>query len=525
MPATRNSRRLPSFDFLLVVVLLAVLSAGAATWVFRRGWTLYYGDAEAHLNIARRILDSRTPGYYQIGTVWLPLPHLLMLPLAGHNKLWRTGLAGVVPVTLGYVLGGALFYLAVRQTLGSRPAAAAALALVALNPNLLYLQSAPMTEPIFFATLSAVFYFTARYRRTQSGGALAGTSLAVLCATLTRYEGWFLAPFVALYVAVASKRGRWGRAALVAAVGSLGPGYWLAHNRIWWGDWLEFYRGPYSAKAIYARALEAGMAPYPGDHDWAKASLYFRSAVELCTGRPLFWFGLAGLAAAVWRRAFWPIALLALPPIFYVLSIHSGGTPIFVPHLWPYSYYNTRYGLAALPLAAFAAGCLVAGVPARIRTPGAWAVAVVCVGSWLLRPLPDSVITWKESQVNSEARRAWTRQAAEFLGAHYRTGTGILHSFGDLSGVFRQAGIPLRESLHEGNRPHWDAALARPDLFLWEEWALAISGDPVADTLWRRQRSGPYYECVRTITVKGAPVIHIFKRRTGAIRPPAGLVP
>jgi hypothetical protein len=167
----------------------------------------------------------------------------------------------------------------------------------------------------------------------------------------------------------------------------------------------------------------------------------------------------------------------------------------------------------------------VAAAPGRIRTPAAWAVAIVCLGSWLLRPLPDSIITWKESQVNSEARRTWTRQAADFLRTHYRSGTGILHSFGDLSGILRQAGIPLRESLHEGNRPHWDAALARPDLFLWEEWALAMSGDRVADTLWRSQRHGPYYECVRTITVKGAPVIQIFKRRKGAIRPPAGPIP
>lgn len=525
MPATRNSSRLLSFDFLLVAVLLAVLSAGTAAWVYRRGWTLYYGDAEAHLNIARRILDSRTPGYYQIGTVWLPLPHLLMLPLARYDELWHTGLAGVVPVALCYVLGGVLFYLAARATLGSRAAAGVALASMALNPNLLYLQSVPMTEPIFLAALAAVFYFTACYRRTQSRGALAGTSLALLCATLTRYEGWFLAPFVAFYVAVASGQGRWKRAALVAAVGSLGPAYWLAHNWIWWGDWLEFYRGPYSAKAIYQRALQAGMAPYPGDHDWAKAWLYFRSAVELCTGRPLFWISLPGLVAALWRRLFWPAALLALPPIFYVWSIHSGGTPIFVPHLWPHSYYNTRYGLAALPLAAFAAGCLVAAAPARTRTAAAGAGAVLCIGSWFLRPLPDSAITWKESQVNSEARRAWTLQAAEFLRAHYGSGTGILHSFGDLSGVFRRAGIPLRESLHEGNRPHWDAALSRPDLFLWEEWALAMSGDKVADMLWRLQRSGPYYECVRTITVKGAPAIHIFKRRTGGIRPPAGAVP
>ena len=50
--------------------------------------------------------------------------------------------------------------------------------------------------------------------------------------------------------------------------------------------------------------------------------------------------------------------------------MHSSGTPIFVPDLWPYSWYNTRYALAALPLAAFAAGALVTLVPARFAGRG-----------------------------------------------------------------------------------------------------------------------------------------------------------
>ena len=36
-------------------------------------------------NIARRIVDSRTPGWYQLGTTWLPLPHLLMMPLVRND--------------------------------------------------------------------------------------------------------------------------------------------------------------------------------------------------------------------------------------------------------------------------------------------------------------------------------------------------------------------------------------------------------------------------------------------------------
>ena len=45
-----------------VIFLLTVVSAAAMLWCAARGYTFYYGDAEAHVNIARRVLDSRTPG-------------------------------------------------------------------------------------------------------------------------------------------------------------------------------------------------------------------------------------------------------------------------------------------------------------------------------------------------------------------------------------------------------------------------------------------------------------------------------
>jgi len=93
-------------SWLIVLVSLAVLSAGAVAFVQWHGWALYYGDAEAHLEIARRVVDSRTPGYSQIGTVWLPLPHVLMLPLVANDWLWRTGLAGAIPSAICFVVAG-----------------------------------------------------------------------------------------------------------------------------------------------------------------------------------------------------------------------------------------------------------------------------------------------------------------------------------------------------------------------------------------------------------------------------------
>ena len=70
---------------------------------FSRGYLLLYGDAVAHLGIARRILDSRNPGLVQLGGVWLPLPHLLMLPFVQKMEWWQNGLAGAWPSLICYI--------------------------------------------------------------------------------------------------------------------------------------------------------------------------------------------------------------------------------------------------------------------------------------------------------------------------------------------------------------------------------------------------------------------------------------
>ena len=501
-------------ELALVLLALAGLAAAATSYVNHSGWTLYYGDAEAHLDIARRVVDSREPGYGQLGTVWLPLPHVLMLPLVGNDKLWRSGLAGAIPSSACFVVAGMFLYAAMRRAAHSSGAALAAVGLFALNPNLLYLQATPMTETVALASLLALLYFTILFHETRSFAAVMGAGVASVAASLARYEGWFVIPFVAIYFLIAGHRmRRFTAAALFCAIAALGPLFWLAHN--WWlySNPLEFYNGPYSAIAIYRRALAQNMAPYRGDHDWPMAALYYATAVRLCSGLTAVILALAGLAGALLKRVLWPIGFAALAPLFYVWSMHSGGTPIFVPGLWPFSYYNTRYGIAALPLLAIAGGCLVLLLPRRYRPWLAVAIVVAAAIPWAVHPRPADWITWRESRINSVKRRAWTQAAASSLGASYHRGEGILTSFGELMGILREAGIPLRESLYNGDEPNWMAATEKPRLFLHEEWGLAESGDPVATAIEQASlHGGPHYHLVQTVKVKGAPVIEIYKR-------------
>ena len=83
----------------------------------RRGDVLLYGDAVAHINIARRVFDSRTPGLLQLGTVWLPLPHLLMIPFLLSNWMWQTGVGGSIPSMVAYVFGAVGIFRLVRSAL------------------------------------------------------------------------------------------------------------------------------------------------------------------------------------------------------------------------------------------------------------------------------------------------------------------------------------------------------------------------------------------------------------------------
>src|SRR5262245_44425338 len=86
-----------SRDYVVLGLLSSVASVAAFLFYYHHGTILLYGDAVAHLNIARRVFDSRTPGLFQLGTVWLPLPHVLQIPFVWNDWLWRTGIGAAIP--------------------------------------------------------------------------------------------------------------------------------------------------------------------------------------------------------------------------------------------------------------------------------------------------------------------------------------------------------------------------------------------------------------------------------------------
>ena len=104
----------------LLSALGLLIGTAVALIYYQRGLTLSHYDAKAHLVVARRVLDSLTPEYSQIGAVWLPLPHLLNLLPVQIDWMYRTGASGVAISVLSFALACyAIAHLVLRVT-GSR---------------------------------------------------------------------------------------------------------------------------------------------------------------------------------------------------------------------------------------------------------------------------------------------------------------------------------------------------------------------------------------------------------------------
>jgi len=157
----------------------------------------------AHINIARRVFDSRTPTLLGLGTVWLPLPHLLDIPFIVNDRMWQTGLGASIPSMLSHIAGALGIFRLVRG-LASRATAWIAALIYALNPNLIYMQATAMTETLYLALFVwAVVYFSEFVRQAAEEPRRAARSLMkcgvmVALAMLVRYDGWFLAAVIAV---------------------------------------------------------------------------------------------------------------------------------------------------------------------------------------------------------------------------------------------------------------------------------------------------------------------------------------
>src|SRR5437660_6837164 len=240
----------------VVGIIASILAIIATISSYLHGTIAAYGDAESHLNIAKRVVSGLTPGGAQLGGIWLPLPHMLMLPFVYFDFLWRTGLAGSIVSGICFVISSIFLYKLTQLLTQNKLASLASFLIFAVNPNVLYMQSTPMTEftLITFFILSS-YYFIKYINSDKDYVALIVSAFFGFCATLSRYDGWFLVLMEAGIIGLLYIRDKklWkrmqGRVILFGTLAFFGVFLWFLWDFLILGDPLYFTHSQFSAKS------------------------------------------------------------------------------------------------------------------------------------------------------------------------------------------------------------------------------------------------------------------------------------
>jgi hypothetical protein len=356
---------------------------------------------------------------------------------------------------------------------------------------------------------------------------LTAASLAGFFGALTRYDGWYLLPFATMFVIFARQR-PWTRRLLEAmffgAIAGAAPMLWVLHNWSRYGNPLEFYNGPYSAAAVYKHQLATTGFRYPTDGSYLLSIRYYVEDLKLVIGLASLELALLGLvawAADSRQRARRAAALLLLVPlVFYVQSMAHASVPIYVPTLFPNTYYNLRYGLEMLPAVALFPSFLVsARLPGRARLSLAVAIIALLAVQFgaSVRRGADQIGMLKESLLNTPCHTRVSEALTGFLKQNYAGGT-ILMATGEFPCVLPDLGIPYRDTVTEMNTRYWRVLRLGPGH--WQsaaplaslKWIVRMESDPVDELMRAHPDAFHDFTLIESYGFAGEESVRVYRR-------------
>jgi hypothetical protein len=452
-----------------ISLALTILASITATYIsYASNTILAYNDATAHLNTARRVLDNLTPGLVQLGSVWLPLLHILQIPFTANYYLWQSGLAGAIVSGLSFITAGFFLYKLTLYITGKPLAAFTSVLILITNLNLLYIQSTAMFEPLLMAAEIPAIYYLARWTKEKTIPPLILSAFFTMLATITRYDGWALflaASFLVLLISILTKT-REGPFFIYSSLAVFGIALWLLYNQMIFNDPLYFARSEFSAAAqqqiLEKRGALLTKHNLPLSIQTYSLSVIFNNGIIILS---LSLFGLVLYLSTIFKKIYHLVPLLLLVPFaFNIISLYLGQSVIWMPMLPPNfdTFFNIRYGLLMLPAIAFFIGYLASRhLTYTIITATAIILQTLLFLNPRIFPLMGhhiGIVTLNDtvSAVNQQ-----TQKASAFLNHNYKGGLILISSASSDAFIFR-AGIPLKNFITEGTGKYWTESLTDP---------------------------------------------------------------
>lgn len=506
-----------------IIIIAAILAIDSTIYYLIHGYIVAYGDAESHLNIAKRVVDSLTPGFAQLGGIWLPLPHILLIPFVYFDVLWKTGLAGSIVSGIAFIITAVYLYrLTYLITKHSGASFFAALVFM-LNPNILYMQSTPMTELtlLVFFTMSS-YYFISFLQDDRKILNLLFAAFFGFCASLSRYDGWslvlmeagvlflfyfpfrlsirnfFLKIFKPRETGAIIQRNKThagastytrleGRLIIFCTLALLGIIIWFAWGGLILGDPLYFTHSQFSAKSQQSSWLSRGELPAYG-HIVTSFLYYFVTSMST-VGVVVFLLSIAGLLYFIGDREkkhkFFILLILAVPFIFNVVTLYLGQSVIFIPGLTPptfeWTLFNVRYGVMMVPFIAFCIGFMFS----KTRT----SIKLILIGLVAFQLLLygigyTKVITLEDGRSGLSSFIAKIPDAQGWLEKNYDGGILLTDDYARTISIVRLP-IKMHDVIYIGNKPYWEDSLTNPEKYA--RW-IVMQRD---DTIWQNLINDP----------------------------------